>query len=379
VRPDGGRGSSTLERLVDPFTGAPTRLTTAERWRRHWTYTKAVVRKFRGRLYLLATVLMCGAAAFRLLYVSEEGERATIFEGLYYTWCLIFFEPQVELPDSLVLDILFFVIPILGLGVLVETFLELSMTLRDRRLNEREWCRMIAAEMKNHVVLVGFGRLGYRTYGHLRRMHMHTVVIEAKADNRFLETARMDGTPVLIGDGRVDEVLREANVARAASIICCTNDDLANLEIGLDARAFNPDIRVVLRMFDQNMANKVRDGFNIHVAFSTAAMSAPAFAAAAADRSIKSSALVDGRLVVTSEIVISPQSCLAGRTLDYLLRQIPMNVVSHQRPGKRAALFAPPETALNVGDTLLLQLQFADLKALHAINQTGAAEMNPVP
>ncbi len=372
------RRSGTLERLVDPFAGAQTRFTLLERCYRHWTYTKAVYRKFRGRLALLGVVVFLGALAFRLLYVNDHGRPATFVEGLYYTWCLIFFEPPVELPDSLILDALFFIVPILGLAVLVETLLELSLTLRDRRRNEREWCKMIAAEMKNHVVLVGFGRLGYRTYGHLRRMHMHTVVIEAKADNRFLETARLDGTPVIIGDGRVDEVLGGANVARAASIICCTDDDLANLEMGLDARAVNPDIRVVLRMFDQNMANKIRDGFNIHVAFSTAAMAAPSFAAAAADRSIKSSAIIDGRLVVTSEILVEPKGGLAGRTLDYLCRQIPLNVVAHQSPGKRAGLFAPPDTPLSGGDRLLLQLQFADLKALHHLNQTSATELSRV-
>ena len=89
--------------------------------------------------------------------------------------------------------------------------------------------------------------------------------------------------------------------------------------------------------------------------------------------------MVDGRLVVTSEIAVGPESGLVGRTLDYLCRQIPMNVVAHQRPGKRAGLFAPPETPLATGDLLLVQLQFADLKALHRLNNTGASALSPAP
>lgn len=359
-----------MHQLLDPFSGAGPAAAVRRRWRDEWLYLKAAVRKLRGRLLLIVAVLLAGAALFQALYRESPGEPITFFRGLYYTWCLIFFEPPVDLPNSLVLDAMFFVIPLLGLLVLIETFVELSLMLRDRRRNESEWCKMIAAEMNRHTVLVGFGRLGYRTYGHLRRMGVQTVVIESDADNRFLEMPRVDRTPVLIGDGRVDQILKAANIEKAASIICCTNDDLANLEMALDARTFNPGIRVVLRMFDQNLANKVRDGFSIHVAFSTAAMAAPSFAAAAADSTIKSSHMVDGRLVVTSEISIGPASELAGQSLLALRQRIAMNVVAHHPPGKRASVFPLATHVLSVGDRLLVQLLFSDLAELHRLNHT---------
>ncbi len=60
-----------------------------------------------------------------------------------------------------------------------------------------------------------------------------------------------------------------------------TDDQLANLEIALDAREINPGIKVVMRMFDVEFARKVEKGFGIHTAFSCSALTAPIFAAAA--------------------------------------------------------------------------------------------------
>jgi hypothetical protein len=51
------------------------------------------------------------------------------------------------------------------------------------------------------------------------------------------------------------------NVKAASAIVCATDDDLANLNIALDARRFKPDIRVVIRLFDDDLVAKVRDTF----------------------------------------------------------------------------------------------------------------------
>ena len=78
-----------------------------------------------------------------------------------------------------------------------------------------------------------------------------------------------------------NKVLLEAGIREAESIVPCTRDDLMNLSIALEARRLVPGIKVVLRMFDVQMAENVRTGFNIHTAFSIPELSAPAFAAAA--------------------------------------------------------------------------------------------------
>ncbi|MCC7291488.1 MAG: potassium channel protein [Phycisphaerales bacterium] len=361
-----------MHELIDPIVWVDSKPSWRTRLRGQWLYLRAIFRRFRVRLLLLAFVLLGGTLLF-MQYPADPGKPVGFFEGLYYTWCLVFFQPVVGYPDSWMLQVLVFVVPILGLLILVETFMEISLTLRDRRHNEREWSRMIAAEMKDHVVLVGCGRLGFRTLGHLLKMRMPVVIIESDEKNPFLDTARAQHIPVLLGNGRDDRLLVDAHIERAKSIICCTNDDLANLEIALDARRMNADIRVVLRMFDQNLANKIRDGFNIQVAFSAAAMAAPSFAAAATDRSIKTSFMVDGQLVVVSRVQVRAGSGLAGRTIGELADLLPLHVVAHQPDGQKARTFPAMDTTLRAEDLLLVQLKFEDIDRLRELNAARRA------
>jgi hypothetical protein len=99
-------------------------------------------------------------------------------------------------------------------------------------------------------------------------------VIERNPENQFLEDIRRDGSPLFVGDARRGAYLADANVATAKSIILVTNHDLTNLETALDASRINPQIRVILRIFDQNMADKIREGFNIQGATERPAIAA---------------------------------------------------------------------------------------------------------
>jgi len=42
------------------------------------------------------------------------------------------------------------------------------------------------------------------------------------------------------------------------------NDDLVSLEVGLNARAIDPRIRVILRIFDGDTATELRQRLNIY-------------------------------------------------------------------------------------------------------------------
>ena len=50
------------------------------------------------------------------------------------------------------------------------------------------------------------------------------------------------------------------------------NDDYVNLEIGLNARSFQPDLRLILRIFDDSMSTRIKDHLAIHLTFSMSAI-----------------------------------------------------------------------------------------------------------
>ncbi|MEW6250338.1 MAG: NAD(P)-binding protein, partial [Planctomycetota bacterium] len=257
--------------------GRPRSRSPARMWR-EWCFLRAVWRSFRINFLLLGGLLLGGALLFRWL---EPERRHSLPKALYCTWALIFGEAPEEFPAAPVLQALFFLVPLIGLVVILEGLVDFALMLRDRQRNERSWCRIMSAAYSNHIVLVGLGKLGYRVFRMLRQLGEAVVVIEVNASNQFLEDIRRAGAPLFVGDARREALLADANAGQARAIVLATNKDLVNLEVALDARRLNPQIRVVLRMFDQNMADKICAGFGIQTAMSQSALSAPAFVLAA--------------------------------------------------------------------------------------------------
>lgn len=341
------------------ITARRQRFATTWLWR-EWCFLRVVGARFRARLLLLALILVVGA----LLFIRFEPEKAhSLARAMFFTWCLAFGEFPEEFPAHPVLRGAFFLTPVLGLTIIIESIVDFALTLRDRRRSEHSWCATMAHSLSDHIVLVGLGRLGFRTYRMLRKLNEPVVVIERKPDAEFLEDVRHDGVPLLIGDARRDASLIEANIARARSIILATNDDLANLEIALDARRYNPNVRVVLRMFDQHMADKVRGGFNIHIAMSQAAISAPTFAMAAIEPSIVATTVVGDRLLVTQRWVARQDNPICDKTVGELLETHRFSVLELRR-GEETQLFPPPRTTIRAGDQLVVQGTFEALALL---------------
>ena len=209
--------------------------------------------------------------------------------------------------------------------------------------------------MRNHIVLCGLGHVGIRILEQLRKLGEEVVVIEQSEDGRFLDEARQMKVPILIGDMRRPATLERANVKEARSIIAAGDDDLANLEAALNAREVRPDIRVVLRIFDSNLAGKIRGGFGIKTTFSTSALAAPAFAMAAVDPAVVGSFYVGDDLMLILNLVVAAGSKLDGMTVDALTKTGGLAVMCHQSARTAARAIHPPDTlTLHAGDKLVI-------------------------
>ena len=63
---------------------------------------------------------------------------------------------------------------------------------------------------------------------------------------------------MLVGDARLPEDLARAGIDRAACLIAVTDDDLVNISACLQAKAANPGIRTVARIFDETVGRPRR-------------------------------------------------------------------------------------------------------------------------
>ena len=133
--------------------------------------------------------------------------------------------------------------------------------------------------MNGHVILCGFGRVGYHVLRELITRGEKVLVIERDVDHRFLDQARALGARTFVGDASLPRVLLDAGVQRACGLFSLIDDDLKNLEIGLNARSLHRDVRLILRIFDHEIAEQMRSRLDIHFAFSTSAVAAEQFVA----------------------------------------------------------------------------------------------------
>lgn len=297
-----------------------------------------LLKQFRRSLLLFIALIVFGTLMFWQFYVNpNDGSRLTLNQAFYAAFSLVFFQTgNIPYPDDEpLIDLLYYLIPIFGLGIIGDSLVRFGVQIFNKEVRKEEWQMALASTYRDHVIVCGAGHVGYRVIEQLAQFGEDVVVIESNRNNRFLERVRDRlRLPLIMADATQSETLRQAGVERAQAIIPCTSNDLLNLEIALNARELNPHIRVVMRMFDPELANKFSKGFGFGVAFSTAALAAPAFAAAVRQHDIQQALYVDDVLVALSPIDVQPGSGWVGKSVGQVQQELDINLVLHKRDGK---------------------------------------------
>lgn len=132
---------------------------------------------------------------------------------------------------------------------------------------------------RDHVIVCGIGRTGKRVIEGLIEASVACVAVDRDED---VDSAllRQLGVPLVVGDVASAETLAGLRLGSAQALMAMTSDDLANLQCALLARAQASDLRVVLRLFDPDLAVRVQRATDIQLSRSVSALAAPAFVAA---------------------------------------------------------------------------------------------------
>jgi voltage-gated potassium channel len=334
----------------------PRRAESRRRRRATGLYVWAIAREFRISALVLIGLVLLGAALHVITPLrSLDGARPSVGGALYAAWMALLNQPSVGLSEAwylLVIDALY---PLLGIVLVGEGLIRFGLLMLSRRRGEKEWMKVMAATHRNHVVLCGLGHLGFRILQELLASGVEVVAIERDAACRFLAQAKATRTPVLERDMREDQALVDAGVERARVIVIASNDDLANLEVALDARRLNPAIRIVMRMFDQQIASKIQSAFTLDQAFSASALAAPAVTAMVLETNVLASFKLAGVVHLISETAVAAGSVEIGATLADLEGRYGVRVLQLRRAGETVALaeaqLAPGDRVVTSGDT----------------------------
>jgi len=300
-----------------------------KRWRRlraGWRDTLILINEFKTPLILFSiTVIGGGFAYFTIAQAANEPVK-TIGEAVYTILAATFLQPLGDFPQNIVLQLIHFVMPLVGVIFLAQGLTDFGVLLFNRKSRGKEWEMAVASTMNKHIVLVGLGHLGYRVTEKLHEMGKSIVVVELTLDSYTSAATREMDIPIIPADARRPGALEAANIKDAHTIIVASQDDAMNLQIALKARSLNPDIKVVIRIFDEDFAHALQDQFGF-IALSATEMAAPVFAAAAAGSDVTNPISVEGQLLGLARITINPKSRFVNKTIGYIEDNYHLNVV----------------------------------------------------
>jgi voltage-gated potassium channel len=342
-----------MNQPLQPYQFSPTH-NAGRWWEAQLRYVRIAVTLFWRSLLALLSIWLLGALCFYWWQPVSSGGQMPLTEALWCSLLMMAAEAQYPFPEHFGLRVVYFVLPVLGLLLVAETVVRFGLLLLDKRANEKEWMRAMAATARDHVILCGIGSVGFRILEELIALGQEVVAIERNGNGLYISRARELGATIMIGDATIEATLLQAGLANARAVIAATDNDISNLETVLDARRMKPGIRVVMRIFDHNTALKLKEAFGVET-LSSSSLSAPTFALSALGQDILGSVRVGGSLWVTARFKMGANSRWVGMTIATIAKEYGVVVLAFCR--KDGAMEFAPEvgTQIQQSDEIVVQ------------------------
>ena len=210
--------------------------------------------------------------------------------------------------------------------------------------------RRMRNELSDHVIVVGFGRVGQAVTRGLHELGAECLVIDRHGE---VEGAiREAGAVPMIGDATDEADLTEAGLQRARALVAAAEQDDINLVITLTARALRPDLRIISRVNEAGWRDRiVRAGAD--VAESPYASYGITLATCALTPRVLDFHTLPLLGLGTEEIEIPESSDLLGRRLSDLEDLHPGVHIVGLRRDRRLKRWQDVDDGIRVGDVLV--------------------------
>jgi voltage-gated potassium channel len=210
-------------------------------------------KRLRYSFFMLIGIVTFGTCGYYFV------EKMPLFEAFYMTMITISTVGYAEiLPLSPAGRGLTIIIIILGItvgaytiGLLVKAFIEGELIKMFGRIKVQKQI----AELKDHFIVCGFGRIGRIISNELAADDIDFVVIEQ--DPAIIEKIESKNYLFLEMDATSEEALLKAGIMKANGIVTALRSDANNVFITLTAKGLRPDIYILARASHENNEDKL--------------------------------------------------------------------------------------------------------------------------
>ena len=206
-----------------------------------------------------------------------------------------------------------------------------------------------------HIIVVGLGNVGTAVTGQLHDLGFDVVCVDNNPNAPGIPMARQMGLPVVIGDAFREQTLRAAHLDTCLALVSVTSLDIVNLETALTARALRDDLRIVLRLTDDDLAERLEKTTGNTISRSVPYLAAPAFATAMLEHQVLRTIDVGRHVLLIAEIRVADQAGLAGSLISGTEQDGQARVLALQASGMAALDWSPQRGyLLAAGDRLIV-------------------------
>lgn len=220
--------------------------------------TNPIIQLFRSKVYtavlLLAILLIIGVLGFRFM------SHYSWVDALYMTVITITtvgfgeVQPLDDVSKIFTMFLILTSVVIVGYAITVITEYILSRN-NIEELKQKKMQKKIDA-LSNHIIICGYGRNGKQAATKLLAYNKPFVIIEKNKET--IDKFQDDKMMFILGNANEDEILYQAGIDRASTLISALPNDADNLFVVLSARQIKKDLRIISRASQETSYEKLK-------------------------------------------------------------------------------------------------------------------------
>ncbi len=217
-----------------------------------------LLKLFRVKIYtavlLLLLLMVVGVIGFMLT------ANYSFVDALYMTVITIstvgYKEVQHHDVDAKLFTIFLIIFSVVILGYAITVITEYILSKNDLNVLKRKKMQKKIDGLSNHIIICGYGRNGKQAAEKLLAYEKPFVIIEK--DKEIIEKFQTELIPFVFGNANEDEVLIEAGIERADTLISALPNDADNLFVVLSARQINSKMNIISRASQETSYQKLK-------------------------------------------------------------------------------------------------------------------------
>src|SRR5690606_35798227 len=337
-----------------------------------WRDTSALWQEFRVPFLVFLIATLGGGWLYGELLVQAGYPRLPYVDLPYLMLSLMVLESVTDLPREPQLVAFWYIMPPIAIYIIGHGAVDFVRLFFNRGERRRAWEEAVASTYRNHIIVLGVGHVGLRVIRSLAQMGVEIVAINLTMEDEIDDELSKLGVPCIVADGRLPSTMEKAGLEHARAFIICTSEDYLNLELTMRAREFNPNVRIVVRMWDNQFANQLHRFMGVEAVVSASDLAAPAFAGAALGVEIAHTLQIHGIDYSMLRLKVEPGSFLENATIRELQTQHDKDIVLHSR-GSTAEVRACISIPVQACDTLVLCAAHSRIVYIVTRNRTSTA------